>query len=244
MKQSICSNKSKEGFTENLECFRRGFTHINQRWKNRLSRKEIILWEGYLNGDFCLLLIFDGGPKPHGISIAGKRYIGYLNSLFPVFKDGIGNGSNIDSRDDEVVFVDLIEFGDGPQKVVASGITMRLHIIEDEVLNFWEGGLYRRLSDGVFEVFPSFVEREGSKSGFAGSAPESHPDMIEGGPQIVNAIANNEGQGLAQRSEFMKVYNSTTISLYTDGKSVRYGSNNLIKGGFKLVDVAIGPFNL
>ncbi|MCF6113883.1 hypothetical protein [Mesorhizobium muleiense] len=240
----VLTGGSEEGFSEKLDRFVRGLSHIQKRWENALSAKQIMLWKGYLDGDFSVMLIFDIVSEVGKSTRPDERCIGYLERR-PARSNGrVGDLVNPYCGDDQIVFVDLVELGDGPQNVVASSLPVRLHLIKNERLNFWEGHRYWRLIDGVFDVFPRFVEGERAETLPARCAPKCHPDMIERRAQIVDCIADDEGDIQTNFAKIGKIKVRTTIRLFGNGDSVGFITPDLIFGRFKLVDVAIGPFDL
>lgn len=235
---------SEKGLPEKLDRFVSGLRHIQERWENRLSGKEPVFWEGYLKGDFSVLLIFDRIVGPDDAADVDERVAGHMNICPANLGSQIAYPVDLDGRDDEVVFVNLVELGDGPENVVSSGVPVRLHVIENKSFNIGEGHLYRRLSDGVFEVFPRFMEGEGAKPGLSGRTPKSHPNVIEGRAQIVDRIPDDQGNMLSNLAEVGEFQFERTITLFGKGEFVGFTAPDLIHDRFKLVDVAIGPYDL
>ncbi|MDQ0566412.1 hypothetical protein GRI55_03175 [Erythrobacter citreus] len=230
---------SEKLFSEKLHRFACGLGHIEKRWQDRLSAKNISLWESYLDGDVSIILDFEWRIGGEVDGIPGKRAVGKLHPANPD-----GGFVNLNHGNNQVVFVDIVKVGDGPDRLVSSGIPVGLYLIEDKPLDVGEGGLYRRLREGVYEVLPSFVEGERGFSRVGRGSVQSKPEVIECGPKVVDRVSDHQwhqSSGLTKRGELSGF---ATIRLFSDGKSVGWDSAQLANGSIELVDVAVGPFDL
>lgn len=233
-----------ECFTEKLDGFLGGISHINERWNDRLVWQNTGAWEGYLKGHFSLVLIFsnsidqDGYGEPRDFKIIEiSRPSRRLDRQFFKFVDREG-------RDQEIVFVELVELGDGPKNMVPTVVGMRLQTIKKQPLYGGEGLLYRRLSDGIYQILPGFMKWESAETTFPGLVPEGGPDMVEGAPQIVDTVTDHQGNLLPHEAKLIDADDSGLISITGKDDLIVVTAPDAINGRYKLVDVAVGPYNL
>ena len=231
---------------KDIDDVRHGIAETNQRWQNALSRDGKDVWENWINGDFSISLKFDRLVGHGKGSALRERAIGKGNFTAPGSYFEIGNSPHDNRGDQEVVLVELIEFGEGPENIVTASIPVRLNFIENQTLNLWEGDLYRRLSDSVFEVLPRFVERKVGIGIFlpGGSAVHRCPDVVQATPKIVERIAKNNGNLERFMAEASKIHDIPTIRIAKHDKGFVISSPESIYDGLELLDVAFGPFVL
>lgn len=240
----------EECFAKKINRFSCGLRHIDQVWQNRLAGKQIRLAENYIDGDFGLLFVLEaefGGGQNSGYPGGKSRYVGYLDAKI---SHGATNGLNIDdvlhddSGHNQIVLIDVIELGDGPDKMIASSVAVRLYPIEDKVLNTWEGDLYRTLTNGVFEVFPRFVKREQKPLVASCGSVKRRPNMVECTAEIVDSVADGKGNVQTSGAEEIRTPFLGRIIAAIGNGVLNCQFLKIDQSVFKLVDVAIGPFNL
>ena len=234
---------STESISEKFDRFARGFDHIQQRWDNRLSRKGLSLWEGYINSDFSILLEFDIVNPSHQFNSFAKRAVAEVGYEASTLKRDTSHLSEFNNRNDKVVLVRVVKLGNGPEQVISVN-AVGLHLIEDKRLNIGEGLMYRRLSNGVFDIFPRLCERKRVSPPFARCAPQRRPNMVKGASEVVNTVANDERDFLGVGTQVGEFDDLPTVSVFSDGNFVSVHAPEVIHTSFKLVDVAFGPYNL
>lgn len=239
-----CCVSSDERIAEKLDRLSSGLAHINERWKNRLVRKNIVFWEDYLKGDFSMVLIFERTLGPHETGDALERAIAYFNRTASGANDDVFDPANARCGNEQVVLIDLVQLGDGPKKVVATGLTARFDFLQNKTLNIGEGPLYQRLADCVFEVFPGFMEGEIFVPVCLDLPEEGHPDMVQRASHVVDSVPQDQWNLSSLRAQGVEVENLGSVRIDAERKSVRLIGGQTLKNGFELVDVAIGPFNL
>jgi hypothetical protein len=93
---------------------------IKKRWDNRLILEQTPLWEGYLNGRFEIVLYLDWRIRSHDYCLACR--IGLQCAVFcrdhPSGRCSAGHieildGGHRNSGQNEVVFVDVVQIGNG-----------------------------------------------------------------------------------------------------------------------------------
>lgn len=242
---AIRSDALQEGISKKIDTFRSGLEHINERWQDRLAAKDIILWEDYIQGNLSLALIFERciGANERA-TVTRKRAAGKTDrSAACCFDDHI-DPVNIDYGNNEVVLVDIVKVGDGPDRLISTAIPMRLNVIEDKFFDLGESSLYRRLSNHVFEVLPGCMKREARFTSVGCCAMEGEPEVVKRGPQVMDSVAHNEGDLSASFAQRSKIDSFATVRLFTDGKGIGWYPAQRVYNMFELVDVAIGPFDL
>ncbi len=234
----IAGKSAREQIDRFCDCLRQ----IQQSWDNRLSAKKATLWENYINGDLSFVLIFYRFVAGDDDVVISRKYA--AAELLPVNRNKRPlYFCDADRRYDKSVLINIVQLVKGPQSAVT--VLVGLNFIEDKPLGFGEGLLYRRLGNGIYEVLPSFLEREISERvSLNTSAEQCRPDVIEGASQVVNAIADCQGQRVIKCVEVGSEKAIGSLVVSRDGRHVSFCANDLGKEMFDLVEVAVGPFDL
>ena len=236
----------KDVLAEKRDRLLRGLSEIDQAWKNRLSWEWPAIIEAWRNGNTAMLLKFSPirGGKCNGII---PTYYGIAHAKPPCAAlDGqVLDGRNRIDGNDHVVFVEIVEPSERPEDTISTFVGMRLQFIENKRLSLWEGALYRRLSDGVFDVVPSFVKGECRTCLFARSVPlQGGPDVVENAAQIMDRVtdgcAHEERLVLAS----IKDRDLSVFRIVLDHEMIRIRTVKTSSQGIELIDVAFGPLKL
>jgi hypothetical protein len=159
---------SGEAFQERFEAAERlrdDLAHIKKRWDNRLILEQTPLWEGYLNGRFEVVLYVDWRIRSHDYQLACS--IAPHGAVFGFdYSSWWSSGAHIDIFDgkycngghDEVVFVDVVQIGDGIKVRIPTRI--RFYLVPNEPRDLGDGFLYRSISTAGFMILPLTPEWE------------------------------------------------------------------------------------
>ena len=235
-----------ERFLEKLDRVSRSLSDIEQRFQDALARDRKPVWENWMNGDFAVALIlgrFGGGQQDH---ITSEIAIGEGHFVPTGSDPKVFDLPDLHGGDKHVVLVELVELGKGPEEMVSAVCAVRLDFIKNEIPNLGEGALYRRLINPVYQVLPRFVEGESREGiGFPGGRPiKGSPDVIQGGPEVMDRITKHDGDLKTLLPEVGKSQGVPTVRIARYGKGFVFSNPEVFYDGFKLIDVAYGPFDL
>lgn len=239
---------------DRVERFRNDLTNLKERWDNRLVLERCSLAELYLNGRLEIVLHGDWGGGPADVNWA-CRIAADITILQPNAADlgiHIIDGNHGNNRHEVVMFVVVVQLGEGPKMFVRS--VFRPYLLQKKFFKSGEGLLYRRETGVGWEVFPwrgreidhLFRVEVGDIA-----ADNALCDIIQCGPEIAESITNDirqrfwnwlfgpVGQLVIRRGIEI---NDRTASFFHD---------NFVEGTIKgrrhasqLINIAVGPLNL
>ena len=253
MKKHADVRLSAVGRNEDFERVQRladDLRHVKERWDNRLVLENSPLWEGYFNGNFEIVL-FGDTSKWSGVKglwfvrvpahlEAADRYVAKLDVLSLDLPKG-------DNGDEIIMFVLVAQAGGGPEVKVP--IPARFYFFSNERRRIGEGLLYRCEGLGCFKVFSFLRKGEVKLLGGANAERRSVHPKFKAFPKVVDGVARDCAKMLRDRL-FGKVGDPITIRLSkeryapTRHPQIIYPAGQDILIGDKLVNVALGPFDL
>lgn len=254
----LCDSRQAGALTfnqnfERIKRFRNQIGNLNERWNNRLSLKGRSLAEAYVNGYCGIVLYCDGLVGSAGESsdpvwacsvVAEQVSSGGISGPIYIDASNVGNG---DGRDQEVVFVVVVEVIEPPKRFVKS--ILRPYLVEKRLLSTRDGALYQVQDRGGFEIFPFGMNGEMFLRAGFNSPANSGCDVIERGSEVVNCIPDHDRQNF--RNWFQRLVvdiNSGFLRVGKDRAFVARDDIEVAREGFgqrpQLINVAIGPFNL
>jgi len=237
-----------EGFLEQLDRLADGFRCLEYRWENRLAFEDLSIVKDYVSGRAAILLYFSTSNSENLQVVAYKAASRKIKSgLIGSYHQSMGFSEG-DRRHEKIMLVDLVDFIDEPNGIVPSSVG--IYVINDEGINLWEGSLYWSVLNGVFKVCPRFVKRElvdaaSFSVGVSRVLPDKgHPAKVQSGTKIVRSVSESEGDTAVDRDGLIvyKALKAGFVRLKPNGVEVRFAE--LPDSTLKLIDVAVGPFDL
>lgn len=240
-----------EGFDEKTNNLLDGIRDISQRFNHRLAVKELPLCEAYIEGYRHVLVDLDwfaAGKKFHAtvafevdVSRTAESATGIT---FTRSADKLPGVCDVQGGDEQVVLVDIVESASCPHKVIS---IVRLFVWPDGFEykrdGLWEGARYRRIADGVFQIRPVLVRREGFSSfRIHGAASEDIPAIIQCRRQGVGGVTYDKGEPLAIDIGFDCGDILTSVKIVIDARGARALLSRL-DSGIQIRDVVTGPLN-
>lgn len=242
------------GAFEDIECFNRSRLHGSDGRKNFVTLKGLSPSEAYLEGILWIALQYSStrAGLNEFSALALVHHNTEVSKPTACFRPGII---------DEFEPVDFHSRKSGDQNQVLVGDIEVMEIVEAELTsNVWLylvedcrddrvawrssflfmsiNGAFNRLPILSKREFPVFVEL--GSVGIAGDMVR----VIEGGPEIMNGIAQNRGSVFGKRNWVgsPSLFQKAVVAL--GPQSLQVLTDVVPKDGFKLTDVMVGPFNL
>ena len=241
-----------------VDCVGDEFGNLRKRWNDRIVLERSSLAELYLNGRIEIVIYgkWGIGPNQSDWFCCVAADVPANNSVCADDAVEVVNASDVNSGNEQVVFVVVVEGVKSPQQIASS--ICRPYLIENKFRGAGEGLLYRL--EGLvsaahfiprlgYEVLPHFTHRVMDFSaGIAGSG-DAGGQMVKSCSQIVDSISN------CQRKNFCnwlsRAILAPKLGRFCIGReSVWYESNDippLVQGvGHEpqFFNVAVGPLNL
>src|SRR5207244_1531652 len=158
-----------------------------------------------------------------------------------VFSADVKEGRDRDGRDQNPMFVHQVNLVKGPQGVIPS--LVRLYRIEDRVHNVRPRNLYLSIQRG-YHFLRSLQDGKteppcGDPAGLGHNLPG---DVVKGGAQVMDGIANEQRDFIGQWLGFKLQDVDALIVLDTKSVEVRFQKG--VDTGLQITDVMFGPFDL
>jgi hypothetical protein len=220
---------------------------LMERWDNSLTLEHLNILEKYRQGRLFIALhlniagysgyaCFSSEYAPHGV--VSDLYVpdGHLSK--GQSKDGHG-------RYNQMVFVNNVQMVESEQGIIPSSVW--LYDILDEGDNIGRDSLYCSLSNGLYTFLPCLPKREirVSRGSAAAQAHKLIGDVIETGAQVMDDIANNQGDFIRCLSgHFEHQGRFSCLRILLDVKTVSVRLSKCGEHVIELLDVLIGPFDL
>lgn len=219
---------------------------LKQRWDNRLTFENLSVCEDYRDGRIAVLLYFDllgSGPhKPSDLVVADDN-VGEMHEVFvAVLHYNVLNAGNEQDRDNEVMLipnVQLVEFPGGKLPSLVG-----LYRVDNEVPEIGVGSMYLSLRSQCRKFLPCLAERDLRALRAASIGDDLVYKQFDGNPEIVDSIPENQRDSLRERMGLKVDKYMSGFRVFLDSKGVRISIKEGSEGRFKLLDVAVGPFDL
>ncbi|MCW2389839.1 hypothetical protein M2333_002885 [Sphingobium sp. B11D3B] len=228
--------------------------NLRERWNNRLVLEKTTLSEAYANGRLEIVLY--GKALIVGDELSYAICISKCSAVSDNGSSDIGvetvNRNERDCRQDEVMFVVVVEGMEGPKRLVNS--VGRPYFIKNQRLGTGEGLLYRRERGAQpfgsigYEVLPVFPHWE-MQFGLGIMRPRNtRAEVVQGPSEVVYGITDAKRDHL--RNWFQRAVNQAKagcLSIWGDEirlnfDSVPFSAQRLGHGS-DLINVAVGPLN-
>ena len=241
-----------------LDKLRENFQHVNNLMFENSGDLSFI--EAYRNGRACVALYFllnktvvndvsrnflskydcntARHVKKHGDNFDGAGAIGVL-----VFNGYTGKGSLIDSWYQKPVFVGIAELVETPNERIIS--LVRFYPIKNYIRSVWAGQLDFTLRKSINELCLPLVNREVNMietNAGTGLADNFNSNEVEGRPQIVNSVSDNDGDVLWHgftNGEIKALVSG--IRIFVDINAKRITIKPIRDARFEFIDVTFGP---
>ncbi len=228
-----------------LDRLKREFGHLLQRFDNRLAFERLPLSEQYLSGNLSLVCYFNGrwdcrDVEPAAFANDGCG-IGEVNVAFLIRKAKPGKALDGCGDDQQIVLVDVIELAGGPNRSVPS--VVNCYFFEDERGKFGEGFLYQSICGMGPRIIPFFCDRE--RLVVTPFTEYLDNGVIEGGPHIVDCISNDKRNLGWRGTDGFDINKALSgFRVFINAETAEVTLKKGLEDRFKLLDVAVGPFNL
>ncbi len=232
-----------------------GIAHVADGFKNTFPLAGFALREGYLEGRLWIALHYRPGPgiykgeigfcalissKCDSSDAAASRVSGFVYNTQIIDMEMCGRGQ------EHRVFVGDVE----PMQLVQSKLPafVRLQLVQDEVTDCGRGGnsLLFMSVDGTFKRLPIPTKGESGVVAdlTARFARQNVVCVIEGGPEIVECIAQNGGRVSweACADDGSALFPRALLTL--GPRSLHICTDVSLENTFQLFDVMFGPFYL
>lgn len=218
-----------------------GFRQLMQRWNNRLTFKDLVFPEKYLEERFSFVLYDEGaGNSMHYVQVSAtpnaKRASFHGNRA--KLERNIPQFRNSKCGNQELVLIEDIHGVQGPQNSIPS--LVGFYYVDNDCDKIDASNLYWSPINGCYKFLPAFSE---GKVNVVGKFPgyleyDLGGNEVEGRSQVMQRIAQDEGDFLkGWRGEF--VLNGLCFGVYCKGS----GIDALFNGVIKFSNVLIGPFD-
>jgi hypothetical protein len=228
-----------------LDRLRGEFRHLNQRVHDREAFKRLPLVEQYARGGLAVICYLQGrgglDTLNNALSGHSKTAIAHTVTIALIYRVNVINFGDEKNGNEQSVFVDVTEFLNGPNRRLP-GI-VRAYLVKDDRCQLGHGLLYNSIGLGSFYVVPFFAGRVIQPFGLI--VEKFSKDVIKRRTETVDRIADDErrfGWESLNNSEAKDILSGIALSFAEQLPKVRLEEH--IQGRFKLLDVAIGPFNL
>ena len=192
--------------------------------------------------EFNLSVILKLGTKFNDLSVEIRSSNGNIKSINrPVFvlQFNAANPSHRKHGNEEEMFIVNIESAEGQNIHIPS--LVRFHCIDDKVDE--RGQYFFSLQSGL-KVFSRLLGKDRKLAVIGNSWQHSAPRDIEGAVEIVNCIANNQGDICSEvaisKAVVEELFPRISIDVQAGAVSVRRGAESLVD----IVDVIVGPLDL
>ena len=219
-----------------------------ERWDNRLTLEGLSFPEDYVQLRCSIILKLRLSSKSNCI-----QYAVLSNTQSPHLDDVVilvtyidaCDGSNRVQRDQQPVFVDIVQCVESTQGIIPSFV--RLYDVEKKINEVRANNLYYSFVNGLFEFLPSFPDREFSFPirCFTTQNDQIPDDIIQCRTQVLDGFANdnwNRCRGFLGLLETNDVFNA--IHIFIDAKTVEIRFEEHVKHRVQLENVLIGPLGL
>lgn len=241
----------EEGVPERLDRLGCRLFQINERFLDRLSGWEDLGFvENYVRGQFSIIIKFAGRgePKGHFWAVGLDSAVGQINDGTVLRgRDELAKPSYRHGRQEQSVFVDIVELASGPQQGVRVPVFVRLEHVQDQVIGGWESFDYLRLPDRVFEVLPRFMAwkvdaRRAVRDRLSG---EAGPKVVERTTYVMYGVPGRGGQLMGQSAALGTNAYAVVAGLRVliRERDVVARIDNPLDDGFDALDVLVGPLN-
>lgn len=246
----MCVEQASVGkpVTDQKNRFLNGFRSLAKRWENRLIFDELFFCEGYIKRRFGIAVEFRIPLKTrHAQTTAMATYL-HPPAEHPrpgvAYDHEVPRLGNLNSGNDDIVFVEIIELANGPE-VVTLPAFRRCYVIKNNTLDFWEVGLYWSAFDGIHKVIPNFICREREFGlGFSTGACKHVPGVVKGAAKIVDGITQQEKYSGRQRIHMQDQISLPRLFIRLEEQEVIALPLEALEGGVQIIDVLLGPFDL
>jgi hypothetical protein len=238
-----------ECYPEQLESFINGLCQIAEDLDNRLvgqianTRVEV-----EIDREPNLAFVFERAATPKMVRNVGKLYVFHYRAAAAIDdREGVVT-LGLCRSNQQAMLVNFVEFGEGPECVVSSLVSVGLDVFKDQSFSVGETGLYRSLRNGVFQVLPRLVEgkrgeihsSDACSFGFGGSA-ESAPGVVQTCPKIMDSVARDQRDGDFFSAERLDASAPPPFTIRFEKSNGSARILELIDHRYKLVDVLAGP---
>jgi hypothetical protein len=205
--------------------------------------------ERYLKPDLSVILELASKPNSRSINIgSGDNYREVVNRPIFVLQFHAVNANDGKYRNQEMMFVVNVEVVDGTNVSIPTLSLVRFHALYQEIEHGRIGRYFSCLRERRFKMLPIVADDEFSALGVEPIRTEDSDSFsvsnVESAVEIVNCIANHQGNVRAQLSISKAVVNELlprlTVEVHTGSVCVRRGEESLVD----ISDVLVGPFDL
>jgi hypothetical protein len=245
---------SEEQQSERLNCARNFFGDPRQRYDNRLRLERHSCIENYRSGNMALVLHCHSDV----IGLAQSDASGFVREpdlvlvnrdTLVIFKADANEGGNLQHWDEQLMFVPNIKVVKGPDEWIPSRVGF--YVIQNKVFNVERDLLlFQSAIQGGYKFLPSIAHWESGPLCRGSVTLQNHlvPQQVEGASEVVQHIANREGNvvGGKTRSEHIDaqmICSLPFVVLDTDGMKVVRLSEGANQRNH-VAEVLFGPFNL
>lgn len=221
---------------------------LMQRWDNRLTLETLNIAEQYVKGRLSVILDLDFAG--HVKTCAQFMVLSDLER-----KDSLHVPFGLDSertqrsdgehRYEQPMFIGNVQIVKGAQGVIPS--LVRLYDIKKESDHIGAETLYCSTVNGGFKFLPCLPKWELGFRRRSATSPNNKliSDMIERGVQVVNSIANDQGDLIGNFPSQAKCRDAIScMSVFLDTKMIKVSLHKSVEHIVQLTDVLIGPFDL
>jgi len=219
---------------------------LMQRWDNRSIVENISLAEEYAKGRLsivCYVEICRSSYRLDSSAISDSETC--INDLIVVIVMRAYSGQLCDgnNRDQQSMLVNDVESVKGPQEIIPSFVWF--DDIGNQIADILPGHVYLPTVDRCYEFFPCVTDRETGIPGWdiPGFGNNLTGHKVQGGTQIMDDVTNNQGNLGWQRIGIER-QNIVPSEVLIDMQTVKVSFEECAKARLKILDVAVGPFDL
>jgi len=239
---------------KNVERFNRArdfFGDPVKRWSNMLTPERSIV-EEYRRARVAIILECELIPSNvKSVNIErdstthvfpkGEEAIDLHHGTFLVLKAHTANFEKLGHWDEKLVFIDDIQLVKGTDGEIASlvGLYRFQYVLENITGDLL---LFESRKKGGFQFFPRIADWKSRV--LAGVGANLEIQNVEGAPQVMERIAQQQGQPLVgEWLDYDQAYISG-LSVLLDAKRIKVRGEPSANCQIEITDVLIGPYNL
>ncbi len=254
-------NVSERGCLNGVHCLGNELAALQQRWDDGITGKELRgIGEAYASGRFSFVCNFelaigreisaDYPELPPGGYVKVHSTTSYVAHF--VNKADTPYCANRESRNEQVVFIEVIRLSDFPKRMISSLVRLydceELQSYQGKSLHYsscrWRGlSRFGRL-EGISQRLPAFIGGETYAGRVAGlSAHQARHDVFQGATKTMESVSHSQGQlnWEVPYSQAKRLLSGLSVAINEDVVEVGIdvGSEPLLN----LLNVAVGPFD-
>lgn len=243
------SNLLTAGEISLLDCLhdaRDDLRELMQRWDNRLVFEGLSLPEEYAKGRLSIVCYVELGGRGDRVEPTafshkeGQILKPVVVIVMRAYSAELRDGNN---RNEQPMLVYNVQLMEGPQRIIPS--LVRLYDVKNQITDVLPRHLYFSTIQRAYKFLPriSYWKIGVPSTRATGFDDNLASHEIEGCAQIVDSIANYQGNiaGQGFRVEREDILPSS-VRVYLQTVEVCFEEGN--EGRVKLLDVAVGPFDL